>query len=107
MSVNLVIWSWSEEFDTPAKRKKQKLKFDDVKNAWAETGDHLSMAAFDFAPFEAAVVAQLGPQTDDGPYILERYPRSRCYNLPLSQAHRFIPVIGAIARQFGLNAAEV
>lgn len=106
MSVNLVIWSWSENFDTPAKRRKQKLKFDAVKEIWAESGDHPSMGAFDFAEFEAAVVARLGPQVVDGPYILERYPHSLCYNLPQSAAHTLIPVIGTIARRFGLNAAE-
>jgi hypothetical protein len=107
MSVNLVVWRWSEDFDTPAKRKKQKIKFDQIKDVWADTGDHPSMAVFDFAKFEAAVVEKVGPQKEDGAYILERYPKSICYNMPFSQASKLIPVIGTIARKFGLNAAEV
>jgi hypothetical protein len=106
MSVNLVIWSWSEGYETAAKRRKHKLKFDAIKEVWAETGNHLCMGAFDFKEFEAAVVAKLGPQVVDGPYILERYRHSLCYNLPMSAAHTLIPVIGTIARRFGLNAAE-
>lgn len=106
MSVNLVIWAWSEEFDTPAKRKKAKLKFDQIKEAWSESGDHASMAPFDFTEFEAAVTEKLGPQKTDGPYILERYPRSLCYNLASSRAAKLVPEIGTIARRFKLNAAE-
>lgn len=106
MSVNLVVWSWNEGYETPAKRRKHKLKFDAIKEVWAESGDHPCMGAFDFKEFEAAVVANLGPHVIDGPYILERYPRSLCYNLPQSKAHTLIPVIGMIARRFGLNAAE-
>lgn len=106
MTVNLVVWSWNEGYETPAKRRKHKLKFDTIKEAWAETGDHPSMGPFDFKEFEAAVVAKLGPQVIDGPYVLERYPHSLRYNLPQSTAHPLIPAIGTIARRFGLNAAE-
>jgi hypothetical protein len=106
MTANLVIWSWSDGFDTPAKRRKQKTKFENIMAVWAETGDHACMGEFDFAKFESAVVAKLGPETVEGPYILERYPHSLCYNLPLSKAHELIPVIGNIARKFGLTAAE-
>src|SRR5262245_15342121 len=107
MSVNLVIWAWSEKYDAPAKRKKLKIKFDEIKDIWADKGDHPCMAGFDFAKFEAAVIEKLGPEEVDGPYVLERYPRSLCFNLPFSQAPKLIPVIGTIARKFGLNAAEL
>ena len=106
MSVNLVVWAWSKDFDTPAKRKKHKLKFDAIKQGWADNGDHPSMAPFDFGEFEAAVAEKVGPQVVDGPYILERYPHSLCFNLPFSQAPKLIPVIGTIARKFGLNTTE-
>ena len=106
MSINLVVWSWNDGHDTPAKRRKHKIVFDDIRAGWAVNGDHPSMAGFDFAPFEAAVVDKLGPERVVGPYILERYPRSLCYNLPFSQAAKLIPIIGGIARKFGLNAAE-
>src|SRR5262249_37081949 len=105
-SVNFVVWSWSKEYDTPAKRRKQKIKFGDIGETWAETGGHPCMAEFDFGDFEADVVAKLGPEIVDGPYILERYPRSLCYNLSQSRAHELVPTIGNIARKFGLNAAE-
>lgn len=106
MSVNLVVWAWSKEFDTPAKRKKLKIKFDEIMGVWADKGDHPSMAKFSFGEFEAAVVEKIGPEKVDGSYILERYPRSLCYNLPFSQAPKLIPLIGTMARKFGLNAAE-
>jgi hypothetical protein len=106
MSVNLVIWAWSEPCNSPAKRKKLKINFDEIKDVWADKGDHPSMAKFDFAAFEKAVVDRIGVEKEDGPYILERYPRSLCYNLPPSKAPNLISVIGSIARKFGLNAAE-
>lgn len=106
MSVNLVVWSWNHDHDTPAKRRKLRIKFDDIMATWAEAGDHPCMGDFDFAAFEAAVAAKLGPAKVDGPYIVERYPRSLCYNLPESKAAKLVPVIGTIARKFGLNAAE-
>jgi hypothetical protein len=33
MTANLVIWAWSTDFDTPAKRKKHKLKFDQIEKS--------------------------------------------------------------------------
>ncbi|HZZ80057.1 MAG TPA: hypothetical protein VFE62_16205 [Gemmataceae bacterium] len=106
MSVNLVVWSWSKKFDTPAKRRKLQINFSAIREVWAETGDHPSMGDFDFADFLTAVADRLGKQKTDGPYILERYPRSLCFNLPSSKSQEFIPIIGGLARKFGLNAAE-
>lgn len=106
MSVNLVVWKWSKAYDTPAKRKKLKLKFDQIAGIWADTGDHPCMATFDFSEFEAAIIKEIGPQKVDGPYILERMLHSLCFNLPFSRAPKLIPIIGATAKKFGLNAME-
>ncbi|OWK43652.1 hypothetical protein [Fimbriiglobus ruber] len=106
MSINLVVWSWGAAYDTPTKRRKYKLSFGAIGDIWAEKGDHPCMGDFETAEFEAAVVAALGPERDDGPYILERYPRSLCYNLPQGRREELISVIGGLARKFKLNAAE-
>src|SRR5262245_27087594 len=106
MGVNLVVWAWSEEFDTPAKRKKLKIKFSEIMDVWADKGDHPSMAEFDFGDFEAAIVEKIGPEKVDGPYVLDRYPRSLCYNMSFSQSRELIPLIGMTARKFGLTSAE-
>ena len=106
MSFNLVVWAWSEEYNTSERRRRLGVKYKDITTGFAEKGDHPAMRAFDFQDFEAAVVELVGPETVDGPYILEPYPKARCYNMPYSQALRLVPLIGTLARRFGLTSAE-
>ena len=106
MGFNLVVWAWSDDYDTSSKRRKRGVKYADIMNGFAQSGDHPAMRDFDFAEFEAAVVQEVGPEEVDGPYLIERYPRARVFNL----AHRDVPVlvprIGYLARRFGLTSAE-
>lgn len=65
------------------------------------------MREFDFTAFEAAVQSEVGPETDNGPYFLERYARARSFNLPASEVPRLVDQISRIARRHGLtNAGE-
>ena len=106
MSFNLVVWAWTDDYSTSARRRRRGVKYADIMASFVEEGDHPAMREFDFTEFEAAVEAEIGPEQVDGPYILERYPRARVYNMPFSQAPRLVPLIGAIARRFGLTSAE-
>ncbi len=106
MSVNLVVWKWRASHDSAAKRHKLGLKMGDVTAAFCEEGDHAAFDDVDFAGFEAAVVQQIGPEVTDGPYLVERYPRARVYNLPNSQVPDLVMKIGLLARKHGLTSAE-
>ena len=105
MSFNLTVWAWADGYGSAAERRKKKIKYDDVMQSFAEDGAHPAMREFDFRPFEAAVIAGIGPESDDGPYILERYPRALNYSLPNSQVPHLVAQIGMIARRFGLTTA--
>jgi hypothetical protein len=105
MSYNLTVWAWGEGYRTPAERRKRAVKYDDVLVGFAKDGEHPAMLDWDFTAFESAVEAQVGPPTDDGPYILERYRCARVYNIPYSQMDVMVPKIGSLARKFGLTSA--
>lgn len=107
MSSSLLVWKWSGDFDTPAKRKKHRLRFADVVASFAQGGHHPAMAAHDFVEFDRRLVEALGPEVVDGPYILERHPCARVANLPASRAAALVPVVGGLAQSCGLNAAEM
>ena len=106
MGFNLVVWAWADGYQTAAERRKKKVKYGDVMVAFAEKGDHPAMREFDFAAFEAAVETEIGPEAEDGPYLLERYPRARNYCLSYSQVPHLVGRIGMLARRFGLTSAE-
>lgn len=105
MSYNLTVWAWAEGYRTSAERRKRAVTYDNVLAGFSQSGDHSAMGECDFTEFEAAVEAQVGPPTIDGPYILERYRCARVYNLPYSQVPGLAPKIGSLARKFRLTSA--
>lgn len=106
MSFNLVVWKFTPAYDSAAKRRKLKVKYGDITSAFAKDGKHPAMAKHDFRAFEKDVVAEIGPQVTDGPYILERSACARVFNMPFSQVDKLVPLIGELARAHGLTSAE-
>jgi hypothetical protein len=106
MGFNLVVWAWSDDYDSASKRRKHGVKYPDIMRAFAESGDHPAMRDYDFAEFEAAVAGEVGPEEVDGLYLLERYPRARVFNLAHRDIQELVPKIGYLARRFGLTSAE-
>ena len=106
MSFNLIVWKWSPECDTAAKRRKLGVKYADITRAFMETESHLAMLKHDFAEFDSAVVAEVGPVADDGPYILQRYDCARVFDLPFSEVPALVQKIGDLARKHGLTSAQ-
>jgi len=106
MGLNLLIWKWTPDLDTPAKRKKQGLKYDAVRSGFSGTGTHSAMASNDFATFDRALVTELGKEGVDGPYILWRHPNGRVVDLPHSKID-LVPIIGRLAQKHGLTSAEL
>jgi hypothetical protein len=106
MTYNLLLWRWSDDYSTPAKRKKRGLKILDVTAEFTRTGDHAAIGDADISAFRAAVDALFGADEDKRPFVFEQYPR--CAVINYTQAVRFdlVPKIADLGRRFGLNASE-
>ena len=55
------------------------MKYADVVNGFIKDEAHPAMAVFDFREFDRAVTKAVGPEEDDGPYILERHACARVF----------------------------
>lgn len=106
MSFNLVVWAWSDDYNTPGKRRKHKVKYPDVMAEFTESESHPAMREHDFTSFIADVESTVGPAVDGEPYILEQYPCAVVYNMAKSRVMELVPRIGDLARKHGLTSAE-
>jgi hypothetical protein len=106
MSRNLLLWKWSPEFDTAAKRKKVGLKFSDITAEFIATGLHPAIGDADIAGFRAALEVAFGTDELARPFVLEQYPRCAVVNYSESVRFDLVPKVANIGRRFGLNAAE-
>src|ERR1700722_6878354 len=75
VSRNLLLWKWSPEFDTSAKRKKARLKFSDITAEFAASGHHPAIGDADIAAFRAALDAVFGTDDLAPPLAVEYAPR--------------------------------
>jgi len=106
MSMNMLVWKWSEDYDSPAKRKRQKIKFRDVTSAFAETGDHPAIAATDMSAYLEKVFEEFGPESPDLPFVVERYENCVVFNYGSSVRFEIVPKLGNLAMAMGLNGSE-
>ena len=106
MTFNLLLWKWSEDFDTPAKRKKHSLKFRDITTRFTVAGDHPAIGMADIESFRQAIDAQFGDDEDHRPFVFEDYGKCAVINYPNAVRVDLVPVVAAIGRRFGLNASE-
>jgi hypothetical protein len=106
MSENLLVWKWSEDYDTPSKRKRLNAKFSNIKSSFIESGDSPAFGTFDLNSFVSAV-SELYPGADeDRPFVIELYPKAICFSIPNSQARELIPKLGSLATRHHLNGAQ-
>ena len=106
MSESLLVWKWSEDFDSPAKRKKAKIKFGDVTSAFLRTGDSSAFGDFDLDGFLDSVSKTFPEPEEERPFVAERYPRAICFSIPNQSAGELIPKLGGLAMKHGLNGAQ-
>ena len=106
MSMNMLIWKWSEDYDSPAKRKRHKLKFKDVTSAFAKNGDHPAIAEADMSGYLDKVFGQFGPESPDLPFIVERYEKCVVFNYGSAVRFEIVPALGKLAMSMGLNGSE-
>jgi hypothetical protein len=105
MSRNMLIWKWSEDFDSPTKRKRHKLKFVDVTKAFAETGDHPAIGEADISKYLIKVFEHFGPESVELPFVVERYRKCVVFNYGTAR-FEVVPILGKLAMNMGLNSAE-
>jgi len=106
MSYNLLLWKWSSDFDSPAKRKKVGLKFGDVTSGFVTSGDHPAIGDADIAGFRAALEAVFGADELARPFVLELHPKCAVVNYSGSDRFQLVPKVATIGKRFGLNASE-
>src|SRR5687767_1320531 len=106
MSRNLLLWKWSPEFDSPAKRKQAGVKFGDITARFAATGDHPAIGDADIVGFRAALEAVFGSDELARSFVLEQLPKCAVVNYSESVRVELVPKVAGIGRRFGLNASE-
>jgi len=106
MSRNLLLWKWSPEFDSPAKRKKAQVKFSDITTQFAASGHHPAIGDADITGFQAALEAVFGADELSRPFLLELHPLCAVVNYSESVRLELVPKVADIGRKFGLNASE-
>jgi len=106
VTYNLLLWKWSDDYDTPQKRKKHKLKFSDITSAFLQTGTHPAIGDFCPSDFRAAIDENFGADEDFRPFVFEEYDHCIVINYPNAVRFQLVPKIANIGRQFGLNASE-
>jgi hypothetical protein len=106
MTGNLLLWCWSEEYATKAKRNKKRLKFADVTGEFVSTGGHAAIGNADIEAFRVAVDEMFGADEDRRPFVFEQYERCAVINYPNAVRFELVPKIAGLGRRFGLNASE-
>lgn len=106
MTFNLLLWKWSEDFNTPAKRKRLAVKFEHVTSQFAATGDHPAIGSADIAAFRQAIDAEFGSDEDNRPFVFEDYGKCVVINYPNAVRFDLVPRIAGTGRRFRLNASE-
>ena len=106
MTMNLLLWAWSADYDTPAKRKKIGKKFGDIAAEFARSGDHEAFGNAQLDAFVAAIDETFGSDDSRRPFVVERYARCVVINYPNAVRFELVPKVAGVGRRFGLNAAE-
>lgn len=106
MSWNMLVWKWSPDYDTPAKRKKKKIKFSDITSEFAETEEHEAIGEADLESYILKVEEIYGTDDLNRPFVLERYTNCVVLNYSSSDRLEIGSVLGKLAMSLGLNCSE-
>ncbi|WP_395612084.1 hypothetical protein [Allosphingosinicella sp.] len=106
MTLNLLLWKWSDDFDTAAKRKRHAIKFSHITSEFAATGSHPAIGDADIASFRDALDAEFGNDEDTRPFVFEDYGKCAVINYTSAVRFDLVPRVAAVGQRFGLNASE-
>lgn len=106
MTTNLLLWRWSADCDTPAKRRRQGILMRDVTAGFAQSQAHPAIGPADIAGFARALDAAFGTDPEARPFVF--HDHGACAVIECGNAARIelIPRVAAIGARFGLNASE-
>jgi len=103
---NLLLWSWSPDYDTATKRRKKALKFSDITSQFVKSGDHPAIGAGNIIAFREAVDREFGSDEDNRPFVFYDHGKCAVVNYPNAVRFELVPKIARVGRRFGLNASE-
>ncbi|HRD46632.1 MAG TPA: hypothetical protein PLF78_09140 [Caulobacter sp.] len=101
----MLLWRWSADYDTPAKRKKHTVKFGDITSQFAKTEDHPAIGDADVVGFARALDDEFGADEERRPFVVERHSKCVVVNYPNTVRFDLAPRVAAIGRRFDLNAS--
>ncbi len=107
MTVNAVIWRWTEAYDTSSKRYRLHTKSGDVHDAIMAGETHVGQAEFDPHVFTSDLTQELGPGELEGEWVAEYYDRAVVINIPNAVAMERLPRIHRVAKRHSLNVYAV
>ncbi len=102
----MLVWKWASDYDSPAKRKKKKIKMSDVSSGFAKVGSHEAIGEADLEPYISKVEEIYGSDELNRPFVLERYENCVVFNYGNNDGPTIVPVLGNLAMSFGLNGSE-
>jgi hypothetical protein len=103
---NLLLWSWSADYDTATKRRKKAVKFSDITSQFVKSGDHPAIGAGNIIAFREAVDREFGSDEDNRPFVFYDHGKCAVVNYPNAARFELVPKIAGVGRRFGLNASE-
>lgn len=106
MTGNLLLWRWSQDYDTPSKRKKKAVKFGDITSQFADSGDHPAIGEGDMIAFRDALDQEFGEGEENRPFVFYDHEKCAVINYPNAVRFELVPRVAGIGRRFGLNASE-
>lgn len=106
MTFNLLLWKWSDDYNTPAKRKKLGNKVATVTSEFARVADHPAIGPADILELTQALNSEFGAEENLRPFVLECHPKCAVVNYPNAARFDLVPKVAAVGKRFGFNAAE-
>lgn len=106
MPRKLLLWRWSQDYDTPSKRKKRALTFRDITSRFTRTGDHPAIGESDIAAFRKAMDQAFGADENTRHFVFHQHDKCAVVSYSDTVRIALVPKIASIGRRFGLNASE-
>jgi hypothetical protein len=102
----MLVWKWAPDYDSPAKRKKKKIKMSDVTSEFSKNGTHEAIGEADLEPYITKVEEKYGANELNRPFVIEYYNNCLVFNYRDSVRTEIVPVLGNLAMSLGLNGSE-
>ena len=106
MSKKLLVWKWSEDYNSPEKRIRRRLKIAQITSDYVRKGTHPAIGDADFEPYLKNILEVFGPGPADMPFKIEKCNECLVFNFSENTHEEVVPAIRNISQVYGLNSAE-